>query len=402
MKKLFIVVLCAILFGCKKDKADNFSDITLTEYAPVAVSKSVTKKVFVHVMPWFETPETNVPLGAWGVHWRMANRDPNVIADGKRQIASYYYPLIGPYASGDKDVIEYQLLLMKLSGIDGVFIDWPGLRNVTDYILNARNSESMIAQLKKVGLNYAIVYEDQNLKPILDRVGQAKTDISYLESRHFTKSNYEKINSKPLLMVFGPQALLDEASWTDVFSVLTQKPAFFPLLYQSNKAGVNATGEFAWVGSGNTSALTNFYNNGYAGLKITAAYPGFKDFYAAGGWPGALGWTIDHNGTNTFNTTVDLALATSNNYLQLVTWNDYGEGTMIEPTKEFGYSFLTSLQQKLGASAMSQAKLEMVKRLFDLRKDKANNADAQKALDQIFYYMVSLQFDKAQELLNRF
>jgi hypothetical protein len=31
--------------------------------------------------------------------------------------------------------------------------------------------------------------------------------------------------------------------------------------------------------------------------------------------------------------------------IQLVTWNDYGEGTMIEPTHEFGYTFLEVVQQ---------------------------------------------------------
>ena len=49
------------------------------------------------------------------------NRNPNIVdATGKRQIASHYYPKIGPYASSDPDVIEYHLLLMKYAGVDGV------------------------------------------------------------------------------------------------------------------------------------------------------------------------------------------------------------------------------------------------------------------------------------------
>ena len=30
--------------------------------------------------------------------------------------------------------------------------------------------------------------------------------------------------------------------------------------------------------------------------------------------------------------------------IQIVTWNDYGEGTIIEPTIEFGYRYLEALQ----------------------------------------------------------
>ena len=36
----------------------------------------------------------------------------------------------------------------------------------------------------------------------------------------------------------------------------------------------------------------------------------------------------------------------TSNIVQLVTWNDYGEGTMIEPTHEFGYTFLEVIQSE--------------------------------------------------------
>src|SRR3982751_5346275 len=80
----------------------------------VAVSKTNPMPVYMHYMPWFQTPET---LGGttWGWHWTMNNRNPNVIAaNGQRQIASRYYPLIGPYDSSNRDVIEYHMLLLKL------------------------------------------------------------------------------------------------------------------------------------------------------------------------------------------------------------------------------------------------------------------------------------------------
>src|SRR6266568_3213754 len=78
-----------------------------TVYGPVAVPKTEPKKLYVHVMPWFETKASS-GTGSWGIHWTMANRNPDVIdGSGRRQIASYYYPMIGPYASGDHDVVGY-------------------------------------------------------------------------------------------------------------------------------------------------------------------------------------------------------------------------------------------------------------------------------------------------------
>ncbi|HTM47020.1 MAG TPA: hypothetical protein VL137_18815, partial [Polyangiaceae bacterium] len=48
------------------------------------LTKTATTKIYAHLMPWFETPESN---GAWGIHWKMANQNPDVTdANGKRQI----------------------------------------------------------------------------------------------------------------------------------------------------------------------------------------------------------------------------------------------------------------------------------------------------------------------------
>jgi hypothetical protein len=79
-----------------------------------------------------------------------------------------------------------------------------------------------------------------------------------------------------------------------------------------------------------------------------------------------------------------MAIAQSNiNHIQLVTWNDYGEGTNIEPTVEFGYGFLTTLQQRLGVTDLTQPELEMVAKLYKLRIDNVNDAEVQKKLDQV-------------------
>ncbi|MGG9972206.1 glycoside hydrolase family 71/99-like protein [Ferruginibacter sp. SUN002] len=403
IRLLLLIFVVTYFVGCKKSSTtvdETLYNGTVVVYSPANVAKTVSKRIFSHVMPWFESKESN--SGQWGQHWKMANKNPDVTdGSGKRQIASYYYPMIGPYASGDYDVIEYQLLLMKLSGVDGVMIDWPGKQLLYDYPFSVRNTERMVAMLEKVGLTFSIVYEDRNLVDAgANKIAVAQNDMNYLQSNFFGLSYYEKVDSKPLLLDFGPIQMQTPSDWTSIFSVLSPKPSFFTLWYESGEAGSNASGEYAWIYSNYLTGLNNFYNNGYTGKKIAAAYPGFKDFYTAGGWGGALGWQIDHNGTATFNATLDAALASSSNYIQLCTWNDYGEGTMIEPTQEFGYGFLTSLQTKLGVSSLSQTDLETVNNLYTKRKAFKTDTEKQKKLDQVFYYMVSLQMEKAKKLLN--
>jgi hypothetical protein len=108
----------------------------------------------------------------------------------------------------------------------------------------------------------------------------------------------------------------------------------------------SAAGEYAWIYSDFMDGLNNFYNNRPLGVKMGVSYPGFHDFYVEGGW-GSSYFHIPHDGTNTMRSTLDAALGSDVPFVQVGTWNDYGEGTMIEPTREFGNQFLNMLASGL-------------------------------------------------------
>lgn len=77
--------------------------------------------LMAHYMPWYQTPDVS---GYWGWHWTMDHFDPSQEDDaGRPEIASHYLPLTGPYDSRDQLILEYQTLLVKISGIDGVIVD---------------------------------------------------------------------------------------------------------------------------------------------------------------------------------------------------------------------------------------------------------------------------------------
>lgn len=410
MKKYTTLLLLGVLsvtavISCSND--DKSSGTTEPENLdPVPVVKTNDTKIYMHYMPWFETNESS-PDHQWGYHWTMANKNPNnVDANGKREIASYYYPLIGPYHSGDKDVIENHLLLMKYAGVDGVLIDWYGTYNLNDYRSNKENAEQLIDMLDEVGLEYAIVYEDRFLTNIVDAglapttVSAAKTDFSYLQNNYFTDANYIKVDGKPLLLDFGPITLTTPAEWTSAFSGLNPKPTFLTLWYESADAGTNASGEYSWVYQDNTH-ISNFYANKLPTLNVGmgSAYPGFKDFYQEGGGGSAIGWTIEHNNGATLDATLAMAQNANLKYLQLITWNDFGEGTMFEPTVEFGYSYIEKVKAFAGVQNASVSFNEISK-LYNLRKQYKSNSGIQTKLNKAFDYFVSMQPQKAVQILN--
>ena len=407
-----ILLIVTVIFSCKKSKdtppvtgGGTGGGITITVLPPVAVSKTNAQKLYVHYMPWFEDPSTS-PDGKWGSHWTMANQNPNLIlADGKRQIASFFYPLIGPYASSDPDVTAYHTLLMKYAGIDGVIADWYGVHNVYDYPLIKRNTDSLFNQMSKTGLQFAVCYEDATLRYVksiggIDTVQAAKEDFDYLQSNYFNSSNYIKINNQPLILCFGPQVMKTQTQWQQTFSALSTKPRLLSLWYQGDVTGSQGSGEFSWVYSDYLTGLQNYYNNRapFQSTAFGSAYPGFKDFYAQGGWGSNL-FTLDHNGITTLQNTLNLAKSSGLSNVQLITWNDFGEGTMIEPTLEYNYSFLETIQQYAGVS-YTKNELQLIYKWFTLRKKYKGNNNIESQLLQAYYYLVSLDTAKASSVIS--
>ncbi len=370
---------------------------------PESVGKSNPMQVYAHYMPWFETPQTSADK-KWGQHWTMANRNPaQKDGDGKRQIASHYYPLIGPYASGDAVVLNYHALLMKYAGIDGIMIDWYGTQDKYDYAANRRNTEEAVKAMERAGLKFAIVYEDQTLKELPDnnaRVAQAVRDMQYLQSNFFKKESYAKVEGKPLLLVFGPQAITTPGDWSGIFGNLSTKPAFVVLNSHSHLANSNseknAAGEYLWV----NPDPAPFYN-GAAGfdLCIGGAMPGFRDYYKEGGWGNGYTTYNDENGA-LFDRQLAAARSVGLKHLQISTWNDFGEGTNIEPAEEYGYRYLKKLQQFTG-TAYDEHVLKQIYRWYTLKQQyAADKGNATQYLTQAYYYFIALQPDKAEALMN--
>lgn len=400
-----LLLACLMVCGaCGSDNTQpsNQPDDTMLpgELPPADVAKNNPMQVYAHYMPWFETPATN--SGKWGQHWTMGNCNPDQQdANGKRQIAAHYYPKIGPYASSDALVLNYHALLMKYSGIDGVMIDWYGLQDKYDYPANKRNTEELVKALDRVGLKFAIVYEDATLADLAGsaKVEQAQTDLKYLESKFFNKSNYTKIEGKPLLMIFGPQQITTPSDWTSIFGSLSAKPAFVVLngfAHRANSSQAsNAIGEFLWV-----NPSPNYSNANQFACYIGGAMPGFWDYYKQGGW--GEGYTnYDAENGQLFNRQLSAASSAGLKYLQVSTWNDFGEGTTIEPTLEYGNRYLVALQQFTKVS-YQEAVLNEVYRWYTLKRKYANDkGQAAKYLEQAFYYFISLQPHKAAELMDK-
>jgi hypothetical protein len=393
--------------------------------ASATAAHGAAKTLMVYYMPWF----TAKPYSAgWGWHWTMDHFNPDrVNASGERQIASWYYPLIGPYDSSDPAVLEYHVLLMKLAGVDGVIVDWYGPDDFLDYGLNNQATVKLFRFARLAGLKFAICYEDQTIQHMIDgkyiaandAIHHARQEMLYLQTNFFCDPGYLRLKNRPVLLNFGPQHFMMNSNWEDIFSVLqpSNRPAFFT---EDNRLPVSE-GAFSWPpmwmsqvpGTGGVLSdaalktyLTEFDQKavGWPAF-ISSAFPRFHDIYQKAGVRNYWGYLGDRHG-DTLRETLGRGMTNSSGIVQVVTWNDFGEGTMVEPTKEYGYRDLGIIQEMHrkyldpGFSADTND-LALAVQFYTLRREYSANAVASAELDDIFTNIVSGQIAEAKRRMKQ-
>jgi hypothetical protein len=393
-----LAITFATLLCCASENSTPNTD-------PKSVTKTNPTKVYMHYMPWYQSKDLS---GYWGSHWRMTNRNPDIVDEtGKRQIASHYYPLIGPYDSKDPDVIDYHLLLMKYAGIDGILIDWYGSHSVYDYRPNLLGSNAVIDRLDDAGLQFAIVYEEYTAENVASQMGKpavtaAREDMDYMQTNYFGKKEYISIDDAPLLLTFGPRYFRQPAQWTEIFQGLPTAPVFLPLWDHGAFTGDTDSGEFGWVDfNTDLRVMETFYRKSpFLDVLIGSAYPRFNDYYEEGGTGTSYG-NISFNDGATLRATLAKATEFEAKHLQLVTWNDYGEGTVMEPTREDGFRCLTMIQEFTGVP-YGEGELELI---YDYYQKKIaaqkNDTDVLQKLERVYGLLVSLQPEAAKDLLKQ-
>jgi len=378
------------------------------------VGRAESKPILVHYMPWYLTKPYS---GVWGWHWTMNHYNPDTTnGAGQRNIASWYYPEIGPYDSADPVVLEYQVLLMKLSGIDGVIVDWYGQENYLDYGLLNQRTLALLDYTKRAGLKFALCYEDRTVQEKVNggyiaagsAIANAQQTMLYAQSTYFAAANYLQLSNQPVLLNFGPIYFQNNSQWISIFSVLSNQPAFFT---EDNRFPV-ALGAYNWppmyLSSGGVLSsnslnnyLVNFQNNAATWPAfISSAFPRFRDIYQQAGLGFTYG-TLDDAGGQTFRALLTRAITNNSAMIQLVTWNDYGEGTVIEPTAEFGYRDLGVVQEfrrQYFESSFSYTTndLSLPVRCYNLRRQFAGNAAANAELSRVFTNLVTGQLATAK------
>jgi hypothetical protein len=265
-----------------------------------------TAKIFAHFVPWF----------GFGDHINVG------------------------YSSNDPAQVQKQVTDMVSRGFDGVVIDWYGRGETNqNFVSYDQATQYMMHQAEAhPGFTFAIMEDVGALKVCASTPGCNITqtmidDLNYVNTTYFNSPAYLRFNGRPVVYFFGVEAY--NVDWNQARNAVAGNPIFV----FRNAGGFNsaqAGGGYSWIEPTvpGMTYLDGFYS---AGLTFPSeyisgsAYKGFDDSLAA--------WTAHRLTPQNCGQTWLATVAEAGKYyssanqlfaIQLVTWNDYEEGTEIE------------------------------------------------------------------------
>ncbi|HWH56963.1 MAG TPA: PKD domain-containing protein [Terriglobales bacterium] len=320
----------AIETGNNTSAADGFAQQPNGNIASTNVSKvptrsllypGATTKLYAHLVPWF----------GFGDHVEVG------------------------YNSADVLQVQKQVTDMISRGLDGVIIDWYGPGTLMSKFVSYDQATQaiMLEAEKHPGFTFAIMEDVGALKECGRRSGCDLTetlidDLNYAHRTYEGSPAYMRYNDRPVVLFFGMTTV--EIDWQRVRSRVAGNPLF---IFRNSGAFVHqvSDGGYAWVSSRQKSPkgqeqakdhtfypgpgyLDGYYNSATRHkdeLSLGAGFKGFDDSIAL--WSG--GRYLDQQCGQTWLRSIAEAWkyysAESQMYgIQMVTWNDYEEGTEFE------------------------------------------------------------------------
>jgi len=271
-----------------------------------------TAKIYAHFVPWF----------GFGDHMNVG------------------------YVSSDTLQVQKQVNDMVSRGLDGAVIDWYGRGESSKHFLSYdQASQAFMHQAELYpGFNFAIMHDAGALKTCAATAGCDVTqtlidDLNYVNLTYAGSPAYMRSAGRPVIYFFGHEAYTID--WTRVRAGAAGNPIFI-FRNGSGFTKPQSDGAFSWVEPTTISAtdlMAINYLDGYYKTALAfpseystgSAYKGFNDTLAVWGTNRIIDQQCGQTWLKTIAEAGKYYTATKQmSGIQLVTWNDYEEGTEFE------------------------------------------------------------------------
>ena len=235
------------------------------------------------------------------------------------------------YRSDDPAQVKRQVEDMQRRGIDGAIIAWYGAGTIEDSTARQLKVQSELHP----GFQFAAMI-DKGAIAWHSCAGCGPTDaliahLNYLADTYFDSPAYLRLNGQPVVIEFALEAYTID--WDRVYASVRGNPA---IIFR-NVTGMARPGKgaYAWGPSQDLGYNEWFYQQAvkYSAKSIMGgASKGFNDSLASWSQNRFIDQQCGLTWLNTISQ-VNKYYSASNPlpFLQLITWNDYEEGTALEP-----------------------------------------------------------------------
>jgi hypothetical protein len=285
-----------------------------------ALAHAGTVAIFYY--PWYGTPT----LDAGWEHWDQNNHQP------PGDLYSPFYPAQGPYSSSDPRVVARQMAQISTAGIDEVVVSWWGRGSAEDQRLPL-----VISAARRRGLLVGI-----HLEPYPNRsMASVAEDLAYVATLGIRD-----------VYIYHPRDF-SAAEWA---TLRDQTPPLIRLLAGTELVGFAAAGRFDGI---YTYDFSTYSGDKFARLCAEAhamhlvCAPSVGPGYDGRRAGESSGWRQRSNGA-TYDRLWSAALTAAPDIVTITSYNEWGEGTQIEPARpRRGYASYDGAWGLSGAAAQT-------------------------------------------------
>lgn len=303
---------------------------------------AVPKEVLAFYYPWYGNPATD--NGAGWRHWV-----PN--STGTQSGAVAYQPSDGLYSSDDSTEVAHQLAEAKAAGITGFISSWWGPGDYTD-----KNLSVELQQAQQNGMKITAIIEPGAVSGTGDAlVSSIESDLSYLVKNYGSNPAWLSVDGKPVAFLYADVTKsLTAAQVNSIISYAqTLSPQGVEIMGEYGYPyNANWNGIFAYTNAGDINGMSlsqasSWYNaiqsnrlpQERAAGQITTAtvIPGFDNSASTGGVNDTV---VSRDSGTLYSTEWQDAINSNPDWVLVSTWNEYHEGSSIEPTTAYGTQYL--------------------------------------------------------------
>jgi glycoprotein endo-alpha-1,2-mannosidase len=314
--------------------------ISSSALLPQANGEVVPRQVLADYYGWYGNPRIT---GQW-VHWQgvdLANERIKNATD---------FPIMGAYDSHDQSVVEWQAEWARTAGITGFISDWWGQGDFTDL-----GMPLLLAAAARHRLVVSAYYEKIAGEDPASRKSAAIADLDYLVRRYGSYHAWLHVDGKPVLFIYARAlTMLSLSNWREVLAqVRSDNPsgAVFVVDSLAPEIATIFDGSSIYSIAGNIKRMSPPQAAAWAHLaypRMVAAagpgkiscvtvVPGYDDRKTDRPPPRPV---TDRWGGETYRALWQEAISAKPNWVLVSTWNEWHEGSELEPSVEYGSRIL--------------------------------------------------------------